>query len=281
MSATPIPDPRTDVGVPADDGVDPAEAAQRSVNERVWGTGRFLGEYASRGLRPVEVIVLAEYREDLRGRILELGCGAGRLTGYLAQLGTSTHGIDLAPAMVEYCRRQYPAATFSVDDLRDVGRFDPGSFDAVVAAYNVIDVVGDADRAAILRGIHQTLSPGGLLILSSHNRAVADRLGRGRGLGGRTLAGIAEALIRLPRRMRNRRRLRRFEARHAGYAILNDSAHDYSVLHYYIERDDQERQLERFGFELLACLDLDGQPVARGERAPWSPELHYVARRRP
>jgi SAM-dependent methyltransferase len=273
-------------GAPTPEGLpegppDVSPSAQRDANERVWRTGRYLVEYASRGLRPVEVIVLAEYRADLRGRVLELGCGAGRLSGYLVRLAAFTHGVDVAPAMVEYCRARYPTATFSVRDLRDVGQFGTASFDAVVAGYNVLDVVGAADRLATLRGIHDVLVPGGLLVFSSHNRAVADELRRRRWIRGKSLAGIAESLLRLPRRMRNRRQLRRFEHREAGYAILNVAAHDYGVLHYYIERDDQERQLERFGFDLLACFDLDGQPVNRGERAPWSTELHYVARRRP
>jgi SAM-dependent methyltransferase len=60
----------------------------------------YLPEYANRILRPVDVVLLARYRELLSGRVLELGCGAGRLLGYFLTLGAQTHGIDLTPAMV-------------------------------------------------------------------------------------------------------------------------------------------------------------------------------------
>ena len=91
-------------------------------------------------------------------------------------------------------------------------------------------------------------------------------------------AKLASDLARLPRRWRNRRRLAKLEHRGADHAILNDSAHDYALLHYYISRDDQERQLRDLDLELLECLDLAGQVVPAG-RAGDGPSLHYVARR--
>ncbi|MBV8952614.1 MAG: hypothetical protein JO179_00660, partial [Solirubrobacterales bacterium] len=51
------------------------------------------------------------------------------------------------------------------------------------------------------------------------------------------------------------------------------------LLHYYIGRDEQARQLEQLGYELVECLDLEGVPVPPGARSQ-STELHYVARPR-
>jgi SAM-dependent methyltransferase len=252
---------------------------QRRANDDVWSGGKQVATYASRDLRPVEVVILVRYREALQGRILELGCGAGRLTGYLSQIAASVHGIDLSAEMVDYCRKRYPAATFDRGDIRDVAAFRTGSYDAVVAAFNVLDVLGDADRAAVLDGMHRTLAPGGLLVMSSHNRSIAARLGDPSRLRGMSVRDAVASLGRLPRWHWNRRRLVRFERREPEYAILNDVGHDYAVLHYYIDRDAQQRQLEAHGFELLCCLDLDGEPVGPGDAASHSPELHYVARR--
>jgi hypothetical protein len=89
----------------------------------------------------------------------------------------------------------------------------------------------------------------------------------------------ALALVQLPRWWLNRRRLVRFERHEAAYAILNDVGHDYAVMHYYSTRDAQVRQFEAHGFEVLACLDLDGESVGTGEPAAHCPELHYVVRR--
>jgi hypothetical protein len=92
---------------------------------------------------------------------------------------------------------------------------------------------------------------------------------------------MARDALRVPGRLRNHRRLAPQQADRADYAIRNDPAHEYSLLHYYIGRDAQARQLDELGFDLLECLDLDGRTVAPGEDAPESGELHYVARARP
>ena len=78
--------------------------------------------------------------------------------------------------------------------------------------------------------------------------------------------------------MLNHRRLGALEHREASYAIVNDEAHDYSFLHYYIRRDDEARQLSELGFELIECLDVNGDPVPANapSQSPW---LHYIARR--
>lgn len=268
-------DPATVPGTPG-----ATEAVQRATNDSAWRGGRLVASYANRDLRPVEVVLLVRYRDRLTERVLELGCGAGRLTGYLAEIGRSVHGIDLSPEMVAFCRRRYPRATFDVGDLRDVAATGRASVDAVIAGFNVLDVLGDEARLAVLDAIHEVLAPGGLLILSSHNRAVAAKVAHPFALRGRSLVGLAELLIRYPAWRRNRHRLLPFERSEPGYAILNDSAHDFTLLHYYIDRDAQQRQLEEHGFDLLECLDLQGGSVAPGESAAESAELHYVALKR-
>jgi len=147
--------------------------ARRRANEALWRRTDLVQAYATRTLRPVEVMLLVRYRESLSGRVLELGCGAGRLTGYLAELASTAHGIDISPAMVEHCRRAYPRAAFSERDLRDLSMFEAGSFDAIVASYNVIDVLDDEHRRGVLDGLHRLLVPDGLLIFSTHNRDYA------------------------------------------------------------------------------------------------------------
>jgi hypothetical protein len=61
--------------------------------------------------------------------------------------------------------------------------------------------------------------------------------------------------------------------------VLNDEAHEYGLLHYYIRRDDQQRQLEALGLALIECLELDGAAVPAGRDGTGS-SLYYVARSR-
>jgi SAM-dependent methyltransferase len=257
----------------------PTEQAQRRANDGVWADGRLLGSYANRRLRPVEVDILLRYRDALSGRVLELGSGAGRLTGYLAEIARSVHGIDLSEAMVGYSRDRYPMASFAQGDMRDPGTFGSQPWDAIVAGFNILDVLGDADRQTLLDRIHDALSPGGILVMSSHNRGVAAHLGDPLRLKGMSMPMTVMAIRQLPRWWLNRRRLVRFERHEPGYAILNDVGHHYSVMHYYSTRDAQVCQFEAHGFEVLDCLDLDGRRIGPGELAPGCPELHYVVRR--
>ena len=250
-----------------------------NVNTRTWQRGKFLGEYDNRQLRPVEVLLFVRYRDDLTGRVLELGSGAGRMTGYLAQIAREAHGIDISRAMVEHARQAVPDATFHEGDFTDLSRFGDGSFDVVLAGCNTLDILDDAERAATLDQLHRLIAPGGLLMISSHNRGYVPRLRPPSHVRMQDPLRFGFDLMRLPRRMRNHRRLAAHERDANGYQIVNDSAYDYSLLHYYISRDDQESQFARHGFEMLECLNLEGQPVGPGESAPDFVELHYVARR--
>jgi 2-polyprenyl-3-methyl-5-hydroxy-6-metoxy-1,4-benzoquinol methylase len=256
------------------------EQIQRQAGTRTWASGVLLRSYRGRSLRPAEAAAFAHHEERLRGRVLELGCGGGRLSGHLIALGATVHGIDIAAKMVDYCRRTYPQGTFEQGELRDPSSWGAGPWDAVVAGWAVIDVLSDSERAHYFADVHSALVPGGLLIFSSHNFARA-RLVRGplRSLTATNPVSLASQLLRLPRRYRNRRRLLPWQRFEPDYAIVNGAAHDFSLLHYYISRDGQERQLALHGFELLECLDAAGAPVASGEEAVGSHELHYAALR--
>jgi len=263
----------TDITTPATSN-DP----QAEHNARVWANGRFVGFYASHELRPAESVFIDRYREDLKGKVLELGCGAGRLTGHLIEVADSVHGIDLSPRMVEHCRKEYPRGTYSVLDLRDVARFGPGYADAVIATYSVIDVLGDEERRRVLADIATILKPGGLLMMSSHNLAYVPKLRSPTDLRARNIVRRAGRLALMPFRLRNRLALTRFERKGEGWAIVNDDAHTYRLVHYYISRDAQERQLREEGFELIECLDNDGRTVGPGETGEDYVELYYIAR---
>jgi SAM-dependent methyltransferase len=253
--------------------------AQADLNERLWAGEDLVEQYDGRTLRPPEVMLLVRYRDALSGRVIELGCGGGRLSGYLNAIARDFHALDISPRMVAHCRRLYPGGSFELGDLRDLSRYESSSFDVVFPSFNVIDVLDDAERRHVLAEIHRMLEPDGLLMMSSHNLAHAPSIPSPTQITGRNPVRIARQLLRLPRRELNRRRLQPLQRDHGDYGILIDQAHEYGILHYYIGRDAQARQLAEAGFELLECLDLDARPVQAGQTAASQPELHYVARR--
>lgn len=267
--------------------------AQGDVNAAVWRAGAHVSEYDSRVLEPVEVLLLARYREKFSGRVLDVGCGAGRILGYLLSLGADAVAIDISPAMVERCRQRFPGGDVRVADLETLPSSVDGPFDVVLMSDNVLDVLDDSRRRAVLGELAGLLAPGGLVVFSSHNlahcegsappesgQAASARLrevgARLRQLANRSPVWMLDAAVRLPRRRSNRRRLGPLEHRAADHAIINDEAHDYSLLHYYISRTDQELQLDQLGYSLVDVLQFDGDPVAAGAEGR-GPSLYYVA----
>jgi len=94
---------------------------------------------------------IAFYREEAEraggsSRVLELGCGTGRLTLPLAQAGHEVTGIDLSPAMLARAREKLAAEPRSVQDRvtlveGDARRAELGqasSFDVVLAPFRVL-----------------------------------------------------------------------------------------------------------------------------------------------
>jgi SAM-dependent methyltransferase len=252
---------------------------QAGVNASVWKRGSFFKQYATRQLNPAEVILLARYGGSLTGRVLELGCGAGRLTGYLVAIAREVHAIDLSPRMVEYCRRTLPEATFHQGDFTELSMFADSSFDAIVAPARVLDVLDDAARRETLENLHRLLVDDGLLLMSSNNRGYVPQLRTPTQVRWRDPPRLVNDIIRLPQRMARRRRLLPLQREETDYAILNDSTHGYLLVHYFISRDDQERQFTEHGFAFVECLDLEGRSVEAGEKASDCVELSYVARR--
>ncbi|MFB6893472.1 class I SAM-dependent DNA methyltransferase [Kitasatospora sp. NPDC056327] len=73
------------------------------------------------------------------GRVAELGCGPGRITGHLAALGLDVTGLDLSPRMVELARAAHPAIPFEVGSLLEPPYAD-GELAGIVAWYSIIHI---------------------------------------------------------------------------------------------------------------------------------------------
>ena len=254
-------------------------AAGEAHNVSVWRDGNFVSQYVSSELQPAESLLLERYRADLSGHVLELGCGAGRLTGHLIGVGGSVHGIDVSSSMVAYCREHHPSGAFDVADLRDLSAEPAQSLDVVVATNNVLDILEDAERRRVLREIRRILKPGGLLWMSSHNRDFLPNLRSPTDISGRNVVRSAGKLALMPWRMYNRRRLLGLQRFEHDYAIVNDEAHHFRLLHYYISPASQERQLSEEGLDLIACLCSDGREVSARDSVADCVEMHYLARR--
>jgi len=98
-------------------------------------------------------------------RVLDAGCGTGRLGARLVGRGYDVVGCDADEAMVAVARRDHPLVRWEVADLADLEATPLGEpFDAVVLAGNVVPLLDPGTLAAAARSCAGALRPGGLLL---------------------------------------------------------------------------------------------------------------------
>ncbi|MFG2832435.1 class I SAM-dependent DNA methyltransferase [Streptomyces sp. NPDC048434] len=119
---------------------------------------------------PEERAVMARFAALVRtgggGPVADVGCGPGRITAHLRELGVDAFGIDLSPGMIEVARRDHPGLRFEVGSMTDLDLAD-ASMAGLVAWYSLIHVPDD-EIGSVFRHFQRVLRPGGSLLLSFH-----------------------------------------------------------------------------------------------------------------
>lgn len=101
-------------------------------------------------------------------RVLDAGCGPGRVGGALSRRGHDVVGVDVDPVLIEAAEQDHPGPRWLVADLAGLDLAAHGvdaAFDVVVCAGNVITFVPDADRRAALRGMARHLADDGRIAI--------------------------------------------------------------------------------------------------------------------
>ncbi|NED86459.1 class I SAM-dependent methyltransferase [Streptomyces sp. SID11233] len=100
-------------------------------------------------------------------RVLDAGCGTGRVMIRLAELGYDCVGVDLDASMLAVARKQAPGLRWFQLDLTE---FEPArlgiteDFDLVVAAGNIFPLLTPGTETTVVKQLSAALRPGGLLV---------------------------------------------------------------------------------------------------------------------
>ncbi|MEV0680218.1 class I SAM-dependent methyltransferase [Actinosynnema sp. NPDC050436] len=108
-------------------------------------------------------------------RVLDLACGPGTHVVPLARRGAVVTGVDLSEAMLararRACEREGVRARLVRADMRDY--VDPGAYDLVINMYTSFGYFTDpGDNLAVLRNVHDSLVPGGRLLIDVMGKEV-------------------------------------------------------------------------------------------------------------
>ena len=115
-----------------------------------------------------------DFDKDLKGltsflsageRVLDIGCGNGRLLKLIGNKGLDYTGIDISEQIIKIAQEKYPGQKFQIFDGRHIP-FSDGYFDKIFAIRVFHHLPSEKIRLEFLKEIKRTLKPGGLLILT-------------------------------------------------------------------------------------------------------------------
>ncbi len=121
----------------------------------------------TRAEAPLDLAMVDAFAEAVtsgdRARVLDAGCGAGRMSRYLAERGCLVEGVDLSSRMVAMARRDHRDLAFTVGSLTDLP-YPDDQFAGVMLWYSIIHTP-PAGQARIFAEATRVLRPGGYLLV--------------------------------------------------------------------------------------------------------------------
>jgi SAM-dependent methyltransferase len=97
-------------------------------------------------------------------RVLDAGCGPGRVGAFLFEAGHEVVGVDVDPVLIAAAEEDHPGPRWLVGDLAELdlpARGIAGDFDGIVCAGNVMTFLAPSTRGEVLRRLRAHVAPGG------------------------------------------------------------------------------------------------------------------------
>jgi ubiquinone/menaquinone biosynthesis C-methylase UbiE len=106
-----------------------------------------------------------------KSRFLELGCGAGNITLFMAKKGFETHGIDIVPEAIRWAQEKMApsntTADFRIGNIVELNCYSDSYFDFIFDG-EALHCIIDSDREKCLGSIFRVLKQGGYFLAGAN-----------------------------------------------------------------------------------------------------------------
>ncbi|HZO20569.1 MAG TPA: class I SAM-dependent methyltransferase [Gemmatimonadaceae bacterium] len=104
--------------------------------------------------------------EHVHGKAaIDFGCGTGRSTRFLRQLGFDTVGVDISAEMIAMARRLDPDGAYALIDDGDLSGLDRHAYDLALAVFTFDNIPGEDHRVRLLGELRDRLKSDGVIVL--------------------------------------------------------------------------------------------------------------------
>jgi len=103
-----------------------------------------------------------------RGRILDAGCGPGRVGAFLAELGHDVVGVDVDPELIAAAEQDHPGPRWLVGDLAELDLTEHSiteGFDVILCVGNVMTFLAPSTRREVLSRLRAHLGEDGRIVV--------------------------------------------------------------------------------------------------------------------
>lgn len=118
----------------------------------------------TQGEQPIDLAMIEHFTTLLAGpKVLDAGCGGGRMLRYLAERGATPQGCDLSSRMIHRAKRDhpYPVTVATLTDLP----YGDAVFDGYFSWYSTIHSTDD-DVRRIIHEARRVLRPNGIALFA-------------------------------------------------------------------------------------------------------------------
>lgn len=105
---------------------------------------------------------------DRHPRVLDVGCGIGRITAPLSSLGYAVTGLDISVEALLSAKGRAPGARYVALDQQHIGRMR-WQFDGALFMWNSLGFVGRGADFETLAGVVRVLRPGGTVVFDLYH----------------------------------------------------------------------------------------------------------------